>query len=116
MVEARSVSTVGRPLKRSYVATGGTGHGALARPSDAAVPVGRATEGLLVKKVTKRKIYPIYFLLAIPYIALLCVPLFNRASPALMGIPFFYWYQILWALLVGLTLAPIYLFEENRRK
>jgi len=70
----------------------------------------------LAKRRTKRKIHPIYLLLIVPYLALLIVPLFNRGNPTLVGIPFFYWYQILWTLLVGLVLAPIYLFEEHCRK
>ena len=73
-------------------------------------------ENLLAKRPPKRKIHPIYLLLIIPYFALLYVPLFNRSDPIFIGIPFFYWYQILWTLLVGLVLAPVYLFEERRRK
>jgi hypothetical protein len=38
----------------------------------------------------------IHLLLLLPYIAVLWVPFYNRAEPALAGIPFFYWYQLLW--------------------
>ena len=34
------------------------------------------------------------WLLAIPLIPPLLVPLYNRLEPRLMGIPFFYWYQL----------------------
>jgi hypothetical protein len=35
-------------------------------------------------------------LLLIPYVGLLCVPLYNSREPGLFGFPFFYWYQLLW--------------------
>ncbi|PYX99604.1 MAG: hypothetical protein DMG63_08330 [Acidobacteria bacterium] len=35
-------------------------------------------------------------LLAIPFIALLCTPLYSRTTPVIWGFPFFYWYQLLW--------------------
>jgi len=35
-------------------------------------------------------------LLAIPFIALLCTPLYSRTTPVIWGFPFSYWYQFLW--------------------
>ena len=35
-------------------------------------------------------------LLLIPYVAVLYVPFYNRTPPVIAGIPFFYWYQLLW--------------------
>ena len=35
-------------------------------------------------------------LLLIPFIGLLWVPFYNWPSPALLGFPFFYWYQLAW--------------------
>lgn len=35
-------------------------------------------------------------LLLLPFAALLAVPLYNRATPTLGGVPFFYWYQMAW--------------------
>ena len=35
-------------------------------------------------------------LLLIPFIATLCVPLYNVREPYLWGIPFFYWYLLAW--------------------
>lgn len=44
------------------------------------------------------------WLLLIPYIALLWVPAYARATPALWGFPFFYWYLFLWVILTaGIT-------------
>jgi hypothetical protein len=36
------------------------------------------------------------WLLLLPYIGLLWVPLYNFHDPVLFGIPFFYWYQLTW--------------------
>ncbi|MBO5995664.1 MAG: DUF3311 domain-containing protein [Acetobacter sp.] len=38
----------------------------------------------------------LHWLLLIPFIALLWVPFYNRVTPCLWGIPFFYWYQFIW--------------------
>ncbi|MEM0075036.1 MAG: DUF3311 domain-containing protein [Conexivisphaerales archaeon] len=35
-------------------------------------------------------------MLAIPTIVLLALPLYNRTTPVLFGLPFFYWFQGLW--------------------
>jgi hypothetical protein len=46
-----------------------------------------------------------YLLLLIPYVAMIWVSSYNRAEPALGGIPFFYWYQLMWIFISsGLTL------------
>ncbi len=36
------------------------------------------------------------WLLLLPFIGLLWVPIYNRTTPALLGFPFFYWYQLAW--------------------
>ncbi|MGH8301417.1 MAG: DUF3311 domain-containing protein [Steroidobacteraceae bacterium] len=35
-------------------------------------------------------------LLAVPVIAVLWVPWYARATPTLLGVPFFYWYLMAW--------------------
>jgi hypothetical protein len=57
----------------------------------------------------------IYLLLFPPYIALLWVGSYNRVEPQLFGVPFFYWYQLLWIPLGALLLYPIYRAEERRK-
>lgn len=43
-------------------------------------------------------------LLAIPFVALLWVPFYNRIEPRLFGIPYFYAYQLAWVWIgAGLT-------------
>ncbi|MBV9859656.1 MAG: DUF3311 domain-containing protein [Alphaproteobacteria bacterium] len=47
-----------------------------------------------------------YVLLLLPYVALALVPTYNTVEPAWGGIPFFYWYQLLWIpISAGLTLV-----------
>jgi hypothetical protein len=52
------------------------------------------------------------FLLAIPFIALLCTPLYSRIDPVVWGFPFFYWYQFLW---IPLSAAITYLVYRKSR-
>jgi len=46
-------------------------------------------------------------LLLIPFVALLWPSLYNAYNPSLFGIPFFYWYQVLWIILTPLLLALV---------
>jgi hypothetical protein len=36
------------------------------------------------------------WLLLLPFLGLLSVPLYNFHDPTLFGFPFFYWYQLAW--------------------
>lgn len=45
-----------------------------------------------------------YWLLLLPFAALLVPPLYAHDSPRVFGIPFFYWYQFVWLILTaGIT-------------
>ncbi|MGA8574398.1 MAG: DUF3311 domain-containing protein [Candidatus Cybelea sp.] len=50
-----------------------------------------------------------YALLVLPFAGTLIPAIYNRALPALFGLPFFYWYQLAWvvatAALLGLVVA-----------
>jgi len=61
----------------------------------------------------RRRFRAIHLLLLIPYLAMLWVPSYNRVEPMLAGIPFFYWYQMLWILLGVAVLIPVYLVDER---
>jgi hypothetical protein len=50
-----------------------------------------------------------YLLFLIQFVAVLWPPFFNRAAPYWMGIPFFYWYQLLWVIISAVITAVIYL-------
>lgn len=53
------------------------------------------------------------WLLVIPFIAMLWVPSYNRLEPEWNGIPFFYWYQLLW-ILIGAVLVLVVYFADGR--
>ena len=38
----------------------------------------------------------LYWLFVIPFVAVLVPNFFNFSEPTLGGMPFFYWYQLLW--------------------
>ncbi|HLH86366.1 MAG TPA: DUF3311 domain-containing protein [Thermoplasmataceae archaeon] len=42
-------------------------------------------------------------LLVIPLIAMIALPTYNRTTPELLGITFYYWYQTIW-LVIGAVL------------
>lgn len=50
-----------------------------------------------------------YLLLLVQFVFALWVPLYNKAEPALAGIPFFYWFQLL-LVFVGAALTAIVYF------
>jgi len=49
----------------------------------------------------------------VPYLAVLWPPLYNRVEPSLAGIPFFYWYQMLWIVIGAAVLVPVYFADER---
>ena len=61
----------------------------------------------------RRRFRLVHLLLIVPYIAVLWPPFYDRTAPELAGIPFFYWYQMLWIAIGALILLPIYFAEER---
>ena len=47
-------------------------------------------------------------LLILPFIALLWPGFYNFRSPEFIGIPFFYWYQLLWIIITAVITAIVY--------
>jgi hypothetical protein len=54
-------------------------------------------------------------LLLIPFVGTLWMPFYARLEPALFGIPFFYWYQIVWIVLGSLIIGAVLLLTQGRR-
>jgi hypothetical protein len=54
-----------------------------------------------------------WLLLLVPFVAMLWVPFYNRVEPEIAGIPFFYWYQLLWIPLGALVLLPAYFGDRK---
>ena len=55
-------------------------------------------------------------LLAAAIVATLWVPLYNRATPALGGFPFYYWYQLLWVPIVAVLSGAAYLLVKRAQR
>ena len=68
------------------------------------------------KPVKRRGFHAVHLLLLLPFAALLWVPSYNRTEPELAGIPFFYWYQMLWVLIsTVLTMTAYKLWQRDQR-
>jgi hypothetical protein len=50
-------------------------------------------------------------LLLLPFIVLLWPPFYNFREPSFIGIPFFYWFQLLWIILTAVITAIVYFSE-----
>lgn len=58
-------------------------------------------------------------LLVIPFIALLWVGSYAKATPRLLGFPYFYWYQLAWVFIAAALTFIAYLLvsrEDARRR
>ncbi len=51
------------------------------------------------------------WLLILPFIVLLWPPFYNFRTPELIGIPFFYWFQLLWIIITAVLTATVYFAE-----
>jgi Protein of unknown function (DUF3311) len=54
-----------------------------------------------------------YLLFIIQFIAVLWPPFYNTAEPSFIGIPFFYWYQLLWVILGAILTAIVYFATDD---
>lgn len=50
-----------------------------------------------------------YLLLLIPFIAVLFPQFYDSATPVFGGMPYFYWYQLLWIVLSGVVTGIVFL-------
>jgi uncharacterized membrane protein YhdT len=54
-----------------------------------------------------------YLLFLIQFVAVLWPPFYNRVEPTLIGLPFFYWYQLACVVLAAVLTAIIYVITEK---
>ena len=54
-----------------------------------------------------------YWLLVVPLLGTLVPPIYNARDPTLIGLPFFYWYQLAW---VPISVAITYLVYRRTRR
>lgn len=58
-----------------------------------------------------------YILLALPYFFMVAgVTIYARVNPELGGIPFFYWYQLVWIFIAAALTSVVYFIENSERK
>ena len=55
-----------------------------------------------------------WLLLGLPFAGTLFPFIYNRAEPALFGLPFFYWYQLAWVLITACLLGAL-LFVHDKK-
>jgi hypothetical protein len=49
-----------------------------------------------------------YLLLLVQFVFLLWVPSYNSVEPSWAGVPFFYWYQLLWVFISAILTGIVY--------
>ncbi len=66
-------------------------------------------------RTPSRRRHPIVLLLLLPLIAVLVPEFYNFAHPSIGGMPFFYWWQLLWVAGVAVCTAIVYLATRSTR-
>lgn len=54
--------------------------------------------------------------LVAPFVALLWVDSYAKVEPTFIGIPFFYWYQMLWVLVSAVLTAVAYVLVRREKR
>ncbi|EPZ44180.1 DUF3311 domain-containing protein [Alicyclobacillus acidoterrestris] len=54
-----------------------------------------------------------YLLLLLPLVGTLIPPIYSSETPELWGIPFFYWYQMLWVIISSVITLIVYAITKN---
>ena len=55
-----------------------------------------------------------YLLFVVEFLLIIWPPLYNSVEPSLIGIPFFYWYQLLVVLIGAVLTAVVYFATKDR--
>jgi hypothetical protein len=56
-----------------------------------------------------------YLLLLVQFVGVLWPPFYNKAEPSWIGLPFFYWYQLLWVIIGAALTAIVYVATEPKQ-
>jgi hypothetical protein len=54
-----------------------------------------------------------YLLFLIQFVAVLWPPFYNKVDPSWIGMPFFYWYQLLWIIIGAILTAIVYFATDD---
>ena len=73
-----------------------------------------------VPEVKRPVVTPVRVVIALclvaPFVAMLWVSSYAKVDPTFIGIPFFYWYQMLWVLIsTALTMIAYKLWQRDQR-
>jgi hypothetical protein len=49
-----------------------------------------------------------YLLFVVQVVVILWPPLYNKVQPTLIGLPFFYWFQLLWVIVSAVFTGVVY--------
>jgi Protein of unknown function (DUF3311) len=66
-------------------------------------------------RTPSRRRRPIMLLLLLPLVAVLVPEFYNHASPSIGGMPFFYWWQLLWIAGVAVCTGIVFLVTRSTR-
>lgn len=71
-------------------------------------------------EVNRPVVTPVRVVIAVclvaPFVAMLWVGSYAKVDPAFIGIPFFYWYQMLWVVIsTALTMVAYKLWQRDQR-
>jgi hypothetical protein len=62
-----------------------------------------------------RRWHPVLLLLVLPLVGVLVPEFYNFSSPAIGGMPFFYWYQLAWIAGVAVCTGIVYAATRSAR-
>jgi hypothetical protein len=62
----------------------------------------------MITRPAKKSRRWLLLLLIVPFIFLLIPTFYDFKDPTLLGIPFFYWYQMVWIILTSIITALVY--------
>ena len=65
----------------------------------------------MVNRPARRGRSWLLLLLLIPFIVLLWPPFYNTNEPVFIGMPFYYWFQLLWIIFTAILMALVYFLK-----
>jgi hypothetical protein len=57
-----------------------------------------------------------YLLFVVQFLAIVWPPFYNKVEPTWVGIPFFYWYQLLWVVIGAILTAIVYFATDAQHQ
>jgi hypothetical protein len=76
----------------------------------------RADEGAAPTTAKRETGRGLYWLLLLPFLGVLFPWIYNTRRPELIGVPFFYWYQMAWVLISVILTLIVYRATTRRER